>query len=234
MNGVRGRLFVLIGALSLGVGAGCSDPKDMEIAALREELQRLQALSGQADEMSKRLAAAMDEANAARARASQLQSELDNCLANLATAKRPIIQQLPEGWQGTKEVAWVNIAEDILFDSGKADLKSTGRSRLEQIRGDIRSRFTNHNVWVVGHTDTDPIVRSKWRDNLDLSLARGRVVGEALLSMGLPNRDVVIGGQGPWNPIAPNDTKPNKQQNRRVQILAVLRPTPGAAPAAAQ
>lgn len=221
-------IAVFGGVVALG-SIGCSDPNQMEIAALREEIE---ALKNQNAEFARRAAGATDDANAARARAAQLQGELDGCLSRLASIPaQPIQQQLPPGWEGNKAVAWVNVNEDILFDSGKADLKATGRTKLQQIRDQIRNEFPNHHVWVVGHTDTDPIMRSKdkWVDNLDLSLGRGRVVGEALLAMGVANKHLVVGGQGPWNPRAPNDNKANKQLNRRVQIIAVnVPPSSGA------
>jgi flagellar motor protein MotB len=218
---MRGLAMAVIGGAVVFGTVGCSDPDAMEIAALREEIESLKNQNG---EYARRAAAATDDANAARARAAQLQGELDGCLSRLAATPAPQPSPLPKDWEGDKRVAWVNVEEDILFDSGKAALKSEGRNKLQEIRGQIRDKFPTHNVWVVGHTDTDPITKSGWKDNLELSMARGRVVGEALLAMGIPNKDLVIGGQGPWNPRVPNDGKVNKQRNRRVQIIAVAVP----------
>ena len=220
MYRMRGLGVVVFGGLVAFGSVGCTDPDQMEIAALREEIE---GLKNQNAEFARRAAAATDDANSARARSAQLQGELDSCLSRLASTPAPVAQ-LPPGWEGNKGVAWVNIDEEILFDPGKADLKTSGRGKLQTVRNQIRDKFPTHNIWVVGHTDTDPISKSKWRDNLELSMARGRVAGEALLAMGITNKDLVIGGQGPWNPRVPNEGKVNKEKNRRVQIIAVAVP----------
>lgn len=214
------KAWAAVAAWSLMIFAGgCGDnPKDMQIQHLQDKVDDL---TRQRDELRSRLDTALNDANQMRAELARLQQELDKARSELAS-----IPRLPEGWEQAGGVAWTNIAEDILFDSGKADLKPAGRTKLQQVVQQIRStpELANRNLWVVGHTDTDPIKYSRWKDNLELSVQRGATVARELYKLGIDPRYVTAGGQGEHNPIAPNDTRANKQKNRRVQIIAVARP----------
>lgn len=233
MNASRRWVVPAVGALAMLLASGCTDAKDMQIQALQEELD---ACKREKADLETRLASATSELDNARRRALQLQDMLDE--ANRKLAERGPASQLPEGWTGTENIAWMDIQAEILFDSGKADLKPAGRSSLSRVISDINTNFAGREIWVIGHTDTDPIKFSKWKDNLELSLARGATVARELVRMGLEPARVVAAGQGEHNPVAPNDTKANKARNRRVQIVAVQRPSAAllgaAAPAGAR
>ncbi len=215
-----GWMIGFVGAVSLLLASGCTDAKDMQIQALQEELE---ACRSEKASLESRLAAMSSELDNARRRALQLQDMLDQARRE-AAAQPAVTSQLPAGWQGTSEVAWIDIQAEILFDSGKADLKSAGRGSLSGVVSDINANFAGREIWVIGHTDSDPIKMSKWKDNLELSLGRGATVARELTKMGLDPARVVAAGQGEYHPLAPNDTKQNKARNRRVQIVAVSRP----------
>jgi flagellar motor protein MotB len=65
------------------------------------------------------------------------------------------------------------------------------------------------------------VTKNLWIDNLDLSLNRAATVTRELEKLGVPGDLVVAGGQGQYNPRAPNDTRENKAKNRRVEIVAI-------------
>jgi outer membrane protein OmpA-like peptidoglycan-associated protein len=217
----------LLGAALLLSGTGCQDGRDDQIRALQERLRAAEddntGLKAQLDDLNR------NGGNAA-SRALQLQQMLDELTRRnnelqqqLASASnRPAPPAHTEGdWVFAGPYAWMDITEDILFDSGKAELKSSGRAKLQQVASDLKSKFMGKAYWVIGHTDTDPIVRTKdkWQDNLDLSQARARVVALELIKLGITPRELIAGGQGEWNPRG-ND----KSKNRRVTIMAVDRP----------
>lgn len=205
-------------ALLLAVGCG-NDSKDMQIRRLQEENQ---ALKGENQGLQDRLAAAMRDFDAANRRALELQDLYNKAMNDLAA--KPT-SNMPANWVGNEQIAWTNIAEDILFDSGKADVKPAGRSKLGEIVGQIRSNFPDREIFVVGHTDTDPIQKSKWRDNLELSVQRGAAVTRELQKLGMEPQRIVAAGAGEFQPRATNSTKAGKQANRRVQIIAVRKPS---------
>lgn len=213
----RVRSLVLgMGVLAIvALAGGCSNAKDMQIESLQGQVNELEKGNYR---LQTRLAEAMSERDEANRWAAQLQRELADARQELAGVER-----LPAGWQQEGGVAWTDIADDILFDSGKATLKSAGRTRIEQVARQIQATFAGRDVWVVGHTDSDPILKTKhlWQDNLDLSINRAATVARELYNLGLDPKHVIAGGQGEFNPKSPNDTKASKAQNRRVQIMAV-------------
>jgi chemotaxis protein MotB len=201
----------------IALAGGCDSAKDMQIESLQQQVNELEKSNYG---LQTRLAAAMSDADEARRWAAQLQQELANARQELAS-----VETLPPGWQQEGGVAWTDIADDILFDSGKATLKAAGRTRIEQVAQQIQATFAGRDVWVVGHTDSDPIMKTRhlWQDNLDLSVNRAATVARELYKLGLDPKHIVAGGQGEFNPKSPNDTKANKAQNRRVQIMAIAR-----------
>lgn len=207
---VGGLLAVM---LIVGCGPGA---KDQQIQALQEENNRLRAENA---ELRQRLAQALAERDQARAALAQLQQQ-------------PIGPPEQKGrFTEFPGFAWTDIAENILFDSGKADLKTAGRTELQSVMAEIKQRWPDREIWIVGHTDTDPIKHSKWRDNLELSVERGATVFREMQKMGVDATRMVAAGRGEWAPKAPNTTAAGKQQNRRVQVIAVqVPPRPGIAP----
>ena len=69
----------------------------------------------------------------------------------------------------------VTLANTILFDSGKATLKSATSKELDHILGVLKDKYSGKTVDVVGHTDTEPIKKSSWKDNWELSAQRALV-----------------------------------------------------------
>jgi chemotaxis protein MotB len=212
------------------VSVGCSpDAKTMQIQALQE---RVNELERENQNLQGRLASAMDDAQRAANRALQLQGTVDDLNRRLAEAQA----QGPSGqdgrWTIAGDYAWTDVGTDVLFDSGKADLKPAGKSTLREIQQEIMEKFPGKDIWVVGHTDTDPINKSKhlWKDNLDLSQGRARAAAIELITLGLDPKRVIAGGQGEHNPKQPNSSKQGKAQNRRVQIVAVPHAEPVGAP----
>lgn len=230
---MNARMRFMAGAAVVGLmwtAAGCQDGRDEQIRALQA---RLDGLEGENADLKSRLNACLQDADNAKQRALQLQNLLDDCKRQLAMAPSMPPPQPSDGWTRQGAYAWTNIEEEILFDSGKAVLKGTAKSTLQRVVSDLRTKFPGKLYLVIGHTDTDPIRVSarEWKDNMDLSLGRGRVVANELIAMGIDARSLIAGGQGEHNPRGPNDTKENKQRNRRVTVIAVD-PPPGGAPIA--
>jgi outer membrane protein OmpA-like peptidoglycan-associated protein len=231
MYGAKRWLAGLLGAALLLSGTGCQDGRDDQIRALQERLRA-------AEDDNAGLKAQLDDFNRnggnAAARALQLQQMVDelnrrnnDLQQQLASASnRPVTPTEQDGWIFAGPYAWMDITEEILFDSGKAELKASGRAKLQQVASDLKSKFMGKAYWVIGHTDNDPIKKSaaKWDDNLELSQARARVVALELKSLGIAPSEMIAGGQGEWNPRTPNSSNANKAKNRRVTVMAVDRP----------
>ncbi len=109
----------------------------------------------------------------------------------------------------------VEVAGDVLFDSGKATLKSSAKRTLDQVADTIRQRFPGHPIRVEGHSDTDPIRKSGWKSNEHLSFERALTVEQYLASKGVAATAMYSAGFGPDKP------RGSKPQSRRVEIVVL-------------
>jgi len=117
----------------------------------------------------------------------------------------------------------VTLPNEILFDSGKATLKQATSKELDHILSVLRSKYSSRHVDVVGHTDTDPIKKSPWKDNWELSAERALTVVRYLIQRGIPEDQIRASGCGAARPIASNATAAGKSKNRRVEIVVHMR-----------
>lgn len=114
-------------------------------------------------------------------------------------------------------------SSDILFDSGKANLKPGGVKAVTEIAPKLKEILTDKRVMlrVDGHTDNTPIRVSGWEDNLHLSLMRAKAVVKVLEQQGIPAETMFAAGFGEWHPVAPNTTVEGRATNRRVELSLV-------------
>lgn len=119
----------------------------------------------------------------------------------------------------------VTLPNTILFPSGQASLKGATSQELDHIYSVIRERYSGRKIDVIGHTDTDPIqkTKDKWKDNWELSAQRALTVLRYLVNRGIPPQDIRAIGCGEARPVAPNTTAANKAKNRRVEIVVHMR-----------
>ncbi|MGA2172763.1 MAG: OmpA family protein [Sedimentisphaerales bacterium] len=113
----------------------------------------------------------------------------------------------------------VTLSDAILFDAGKAELKGATSKELNHIGSVLKEKYAGRAIEVAGHTDTDPIKKSKWADNLELSSQRAMTVARYLIHEGIPENKVKAVGCGSTKPVASNSTAAGKQKNRRVEII---------------
>jgi len=119
----------------------------------------------------------------------------------------------------------VTLPNAILFDSGKAALKTATSRELDHIRSVLREKYNGKKIDVIGHTDTDPIRKTKdqWKDNWELSAERALTVTRYLIQRGIAEDNIRAVGCGESRPIAPNSTPSGKAKNRRVEIVVHIR-----------
>lgn len=113
----------------------------------------------------------------------------------------------------------IRLESSHLFNSGRAELKPDVNSTIDSIARALRSEYGGRLVGIEGHTDSDPITKSKWKNNHELSVARSVAVFEALKRRGIPESQLFVAGYGPNHPLAASSSKQSKSQNRRVEIV---------------
>jgi len=211
-------LPVGLALVALLASGGCNDQK-----------QRIFQLESQYNDLSNRNKDLQDQVTLADRRADELGTQLDRKDlvidekdAEIAKLKGQATSRPAEGWQATPLGDMVTVGSDILFSSGRATLTRSGMSRLEQIAADIRRQYSGLRVRVYGHTDSDPIKKTRrlWRDNLDLSANRAMAVARYLVSKGIPAKTIESVAMGEHHPVAANRGG-GKAKNRRVEIVVV-------------
>ncbi len=115
----------------------------------------------------------------------------------------------------------ITLPSAISFGSGKADLTEEGMQTLQRIARQLTNEYSGAKFHIEGHTDNDPIKKSSFASNRELSIARAMEVLAYLVSEDckIPDEDCVLVGRGQYDPIAANDSNENKSRNRRVEIV---------------
>ncbi|GBC62992.1 flagellar motor protein MotB [Desulfonema ishimotonii] len=103
---------------------------------------------------------------------------------------------------------------DVLFSSGKADLMPGAMRTLDKLTAFLKEN-PERNLVIEGHTDN---VGSD-AFNLDLSQRRADSVRNALMNRGVGSDRISTKGYGERYPVAGNETRAGRQQNRRVEII---------------
>jgi chemotaxis protein MotB len=151
--------------------------------------------------------------------ARNLQDTYDGLLANLKKelkAGQVEVTQLRDGLR-------VNVAQDILFDSGSAALDKNGLEVLQRVATQLKK--SPHQILVIGHTDNKPIgpaLVKQYPTNWELAGARAASVVRLFDSSGLPARRLVAVSMADVQPVASNKTAEGRARNRRIEIR--LRP----------
>ncbi len=114
----------------------------------------------------------------------------------------------------------VTVLSNILFDSGKTQLKSSSIQTLHKVGQILKNQVPNNMILVEGHTDTDPIRHSSFKSNWDLSSLRAvEVVHYFVNEITIDPNRLVASGYGEFKPVAPNTNATGKAKNRRVEII---------------
>jgi outer membrane protein OmpA-like peptidoglycan-associated protein len=103
---------------------------------------------------------------------------------------------------------------DVLFDTGKSELKSGGSRKLEQLAQFLRDH-PNRRVQIEGFTDS--VGSDSYNEGL--SQRRADAVKAALVSHGIDAGRIGTQGYGKAFPVAGNADSGGRQLNRRVEVV---------------
>ncbi len=216
-NNMRRFGFVIL-ALAVFLVQGCAELEDLRRANKRQAITVRDQMS-ELDKLRAELNAANKVNNVYENRAQSDEEVKERLRSELERLARSIGGGAAV--RDTAEGPMIQLPETILFDSGLAKLKTKGEVALEKIAKHLKSH-PSAIVRVDGHTDNDPIVKSKhlWESNHHLSAGRALSVLHYLVHKGhIEENRIHIAGYGPNRPIASNKNKAGKMQNRRVEFL---------------
>jgi len=103
---------------------------------------------------------------------------------------------------------------DVLFDTGRFDLRPAAREALAKLSGIVLSH-PGLKLEIEGHTDSLGSIEF----NQELSEKRAESVHRYLMEQGVPGEAVTARGFGKAKPVASNNTPEGRQLNRRIEIV---------------
>jgi OmpA-OmpF porin, OOP family len=117
--------------------------------------------------------------------------------------------------QPVRRTQSLTLGADATFDTGKADLKPEGRSKLDDLAAKLKAPgVTLDSMTVTGHTDSVGSAASNQR----LSERRADAVKSYLVTQGIDGSKIRTQGKGLTQPVADNKTAAGRAQNRRVDV----------------
>jgi chemotaxis protein MotB len=112
----------------------------------------------------------------------------------------------------------IALPNDILFDSGKVDVKAEGKKALTGVAQALAT-VGDRDFLVAGHTDDLPIKTAQFPSNWELSTRRAVEVVHYLISQGMKPKVLAAAGYGEFDPAVANDSADHRAQNRRIEIV---------------
>ena len=192
-----------------------------QLAAQAEAQQRRQAESERAaaEQAKEQADAARQQAELAQQQASQQARMADQARqqaeAQTSQLRARLLQQLNQVLQTRDSAKGLIVSmPDVLFDTGKANLRPEARERLAKVAG-ILLAYPDIRIEIDGYTDSTGTLAFNER----LSRDRAAAVESYLSQQGVAGTSMTTQGFGPDNPIASNATSAGRQQNRRVEMV---------------
>lgn len=182
-----------------------------QAATKQAELQRVKL--GEERERS-RLDARTREADAANAEADATRVAAASAATQAALQAEEMQRQIDALEAKATERGIVLTLGDVLFTSGRADLKVGAAGNLDRLVTFL-GQNPDRRVVIEGHTDNVGSDDS----NLGLSQRRADSVQSFLVQRGIAAGRIVATGKGEHQPVADNQSEGGRQQNRRVEVI---------------
>ncbi len=119
-----------------------------------------------------------------------------------------------------KGYAQIEIQDNVLFDSARAQLTEEGRLLLKKLTGLLKQ--SDGVIFVEGHTDNQPIATTNFPSNWELGSARATSVLHFLIAEGINSQRLRAVTYADTMPLADNKTIEGRRKNRRVNLLVKL------------
>jgi outer membrane protein OmpA-like peptidoglycan-associated protein len=184
----------------------------------------LSARENEADQAVAQARTAQSQAEAARNEALNAKSQADLARNDAQNAQAQLNASQAESQRLANELADMQAKQtsrgvvltlgDVLFDTGRSDLKSGAQRSLDQL-AQFLTEHSERSVQVEGFTDS----QGTDEYNMQLSQRRADAVASAITRRGIAADRVRALGYGEEYPVAGNDNAGSRQMNRRVEII---------------
>ena len=208
---------VLVSVALAVVCAGLGGCQEEQLKAQVVDLQtRLRYVEDEKGELNQKLTQAETENAQLQTETTAAKVEAARAMAELADPKKKAgTAPPPPPPPGAEKV--FTLADP--FTPGRASLKTASAAELSRIAAQIKRDYPGSTIRVQGHTDGDPIKKSGWKDNWELSCERALTVLRQLTKAGINPKNIYVAGFGEHRPVAANSTRAGKSRNRRVEIV---------------
>src|SRR5690554_115953 len=188
---------------------------ETELSEARGDLDLYESRAGGLEEALEASRTELDELRRARAQTEARLAEYRNLASRLAS--------MVESGQLTVKIREgrmvIELADNILFDSGRTDIKDDGSVALQQLAV-VLQEVDDRNFLVAGHTDNVPVSSgSRFASNWELSTARAVEVVKFLQEQGVNPTNLAAAGYGEFDPVADNEDRETRALNRRIEII---------------
>jgi len=225
----QNRLMLMSGAIAVALAAGgCVSKGDYEkLQAERDGLQqKVDELQAQRSGLENQQTALRSEVVTLEKQRATLEAQNRQNKAQYDSLSRNLNDEVQKGQvqvRQYKDMLTVEVAEQIFFDSGRANLSESGKAVLKKV-GEALKGYDDKIVRVVGHTDNVPIgksMQSQFASNWELSSARATTVVRFLEAAGVPPDRLAASGRAEFSPVASNDDPEGRRKNRRIEITLI-------------
>jgi outer membrane protein OmpA-like peptidoglycan-associated protein len=197
--------------------------EDQRVALTQQrDKARLDSRTREADVAASRLASAKVDLANQKSDADAARSEADAARMSAADAAQQsaeLQRQLDDLHARQTDRGMVLTLGDVLFSSGRADLKVGATSNLNRLVAFL-DHYPDRTVIIEGYTDS--IGGADY--NLGLSQRRADSVKSYLAEQGIGAMRLTASGKGLSNPVADNGSEGGRQQNRRVEVIIATPP----------
>ena len=221
------RTFIVLVCATVFLGSSCISneghrramaSREQRILGLQDERAQLKRELEDADELIEALQLQLSEANARAAATPQVIEK--PVVTPAASRSFPELDALGIDYGMRNGRMVISIPSSITFPSGKAALSNEGKSALRKVASTLGSQYSGKKYQIEGHTDSDPISKSKFASNRALSIARAMAVLTYLVEeCSVSDDQCIVVGHGQYQNVAPNNSSKNKAKNRRVEIV---------------
>ena len=188
------------------------------VITARRDSARLDARTHEADAAKDQVATAKAENAAQRVAADQARSDAANAAqvaaANSEQQAAELQRQIDVLQAKPTDRGLVLTLGDVLFTTGRADLKSGAAGNLNKLVAFL-NKYPDRSVTIQGYTDS---VGSE-DYNQGLSERRADSVKSYLAEQGVSSMRLSARGKGRSDPVADNESAAGRQQNRRVEVI---------------
>jgi chemotaxis protein MotB len=241
-------MVIALGLVLSAASAGCGgrDQRDItrisELGTERDALaQRITELEARNEQLAARLRALGQEVEGLETERTSLTSSLDETRRALdelrererqQQARLATFRQMLERFRAMIDAGRlrvrivrnrmvVELPDNVLFDSGDAQLKTQGQATLAEVAAVLRT-IEGRQFQVAGHTDSVPIRSRRFPSNWHLSTARAVEVARFMMEQGqIPADRISAAGYAETQPVETNDTDEGRSRNRRIEIQLV-------------